>query len=240
MNTTKNTTTTPDATAEKSAYLARVKRTFRAPRDYGNAYAFTITVEARQIGEQDPYFAVTGDIYHKSTRTRTCGGTRACGCLHDEAAQTWKAILPIIRLHLCSSITGEPSSAEANGYYWLAGAAGGLGEQYHGGSGSDGKSQAECLRILSEHLRISLDDAVKITNTVSDAYSKFITEYQDPPIEATLNPLNPWERDKLKGATITAKNVFHDFVQSQRARWEKEAQNGLALIRKLSESEVAA
>lgn len=46
--------------------------------------------------------------------------------------------------------------AEADGWYWLAGASGGLGESYHGGSD---KTPEECLKIFSDYLRIGLTEA---------------------------------------------------------------------------------
>lgn len=219
--------------------IARARRTFRAPRDYGNAYAFTITAEAYQLGNnQHPHFAVTGDIYHKATRTRTGDGTRACGCLHDEAEKAWPAIRPIIALHLCNADDGAPGYATENGYYWLAGAVGGLGQEYHAGSGSSAKSVDECLRILSEHLRISLAEAEQIANKVGEAYNVAFQAYEAPATGPTLNRLPPGTIERQKSASIVARNVLFDFVSAQRDRWQAEATAGLDLIRKLSQKEV--
>lgn len=201
-------------------------KTFRAPADYGNRCAFTVTAE---VHGEPPYFAVTGDIYNKATRTRTGDGTRACGCLHDEAAKTWPKIKPIIALHLCDAKTGEPMHAEANGYYWLAGAVGGLGEQYHGD-----KSPDECLQILADHLRISLDEARAIADQVRNEYEIAFTTHETPPTGPTLNRLPPFRDEARKTATIRAKNTFHDFVNAQRDRWQAEADAGFALIRELA------
>lgn len=210
-------------------------RTFRAPADYGNRCAFTVTAEVH--GEQ-PYFSVTGDIYNKSVRTRNGDGTQACGCLHDEAAKAWPKIKPIIALHLSEADTGEPMHAEANGYYWLVGVVGGLGEQYHGGSVPDGRSPDKCLSILADHLRITEAEAQAIADKVKDAYYdaeiQAIDNYKTVP---TLNRSPQGMAIVQKAATIRAKNTFHDYVNAQRDRWQAEAKAGIKLIQELSQKE---
>ncbi len=215
--------------------IVKAVKTFRAPADYGNRYAFTITAEAYQIqGNQHPHFAVTGDIYNKSVRTRNGDGTQACGCLHDEAAKAWPKIKPIIALHLCNADDGAPSSPVANGYYWLAGAVGGLGEEYHGGSGTSAKSVDDCLRLLAEHFRIGLAEAEALANEVSRVYNETYKAHEVPPTGPTLNRLAPFRDGARKTATIKAKNVLFDYVQMQRDRWQAEAKAGIALIQSLS------
>ncbi len=215
--------------------IAKAVKTFRAPADYGNRYAFQIKAEAYQIqGNQHPHFAVTGDIYHKATRTRTGDGTRACGCLHDEAAKAWPKIQPIIALHLCNADDGAPSSPVENGYYWLAGMVGGLNQQYHGGNGSSAKNAEECWYVFAEHLRISLTEARDIAAKVRDAYNAAFEAYEAPATGPTLNRLPPMRGEREKTATITAKNVLFDYVQTQRDRWQVEAEAGIKLIQELS------
>ncbi len=217
--------------------IAKAVKTFPAPADYGNRYAFTITAEAYQIqGNQHPHFAVTGDIYYKATRTRTGDGTRACGCLHDEAAKAWPRIAPIIALHLCNADDGAPSSPVENGLYWLAGAVGGLGEKYHAGSGSDKRTVDQCLKILSEHFRIGLAEAEALANEVARIYNEAYAAHEVPPTGPTLNRLAPFRDEARKVATVTAKNVLFDYVQTQRDRWQAEAQAGIALIQSLSKN----
>jgi hypothetical protein len=106
-------------------------------------------------GNKAPYFSVTVDGREKSARGR---GSDFGGCCHDLVAKVTPDLKPLIALHL-SNTEGQPTHAEANGWYWLAGACGGLGEEYHGGSGKFGKSTGECEQILADHLRITANEA---------------------------------------------------------------------------------
>ncbi len=199
-------------------------KTFRAPADYGNRCAFTVTAE---VHGQPPYFAVTGDIYNKSVRTRNGDGTQACGCLHAEAAKAWPKIKPIIALHLSDSETGEPMHAEANGYYWLAGVVGGLGEQYYGD-----KAPADCLRILAKHLRLTEAEAQAIADKVKAAFdAPYVND--EPTLRSSVK-YAPTAQDKAKAASTLARNTFHAFIVAQRDRWQSEANAGLELIRSLN------
>jgi len=236
MDTNQPTETTPSAPAEEREPYAKVVLHRSAPSDYGRRYGFAITAKTEKIGNQSPYFSVTGDIYHKSTRTRTGDGTRACGCLHDEILKACPKLAPIVRLHLADAITGAPTHAEANGFYWLAGAVGGLGEQYTGATGSSARTPEECLQILADHLRVSLQDAAGITNAVHAAYTVAFNTYEAPPTGPTLNRLDPWKGERQKVATIAARNVFHDYITEQSDRWEYEAREGVQLIQELAAS----
>jgi hypothetical protein len=106
-------------------------------------------------GNTLPYFSVTVDGREKSARGR---GSDFGGCCHELVAKVAPDLKPLIALHL-SDVTGQPGHAESNGWYWLAGACGGLGEKYHGGSGDFGKSTGECEQILADHLRITANEA---------------------------------------------------------------------------------
>ncbi len=107
-----------------------------------------VTYGLQAIGKQPKYFSVTATRYSR-------GRWESGGCMHDEVLQTWPDLAPLVALHL-STADGVPMHAESNGWYFLAGAAGGLGEKYHGGSD---KTPAQCLEILANHLRVSLDEA---------------------------------------------------------------------------------
>ncbi|MGE0521264.1 MAG: hypothetical protein AB7P78_19960 [Candidatus Binatia bacterium] len=61
-------------------------------------------------------FAATADLYDK--RQRREGSLVSCGCLHDEIAQHFPELAPLLRWHLCS--TDGPMHYEANVVY-LAG-----------------------------------------------------------------------------------------------------------------------
>lgn len=192
-------------TKMKDTILAIASRTFRAPSGYKGQ--FTITAKAYHIGgNSHPHFSVTGDISTPAERRR--GDGQAGGCLHDEALAVWPEIEPIIRLHLSNADDGAPIHAESNGYYWLAGIVGGLGEKYHGGSGNSGKSPAECLKILADHLRVPFNEADRIATAIA-------ATFRDSGSEA-------------------AKAAFAAYIDEQRPRWAQEAKDGLALIEKLA------
>lgn len=201
------------------------KRSFNAPISIrrNDRDRMTVTLKAYRLGRNShPHFSATAS-------SLDCGG-----CLHDEIRQVWPEAKPIIRLHLSNADDGEPMYAEDNGYYWLAGAVGGLGEQYTGANGSGATTPEECLQILADHLRISLDAAAGIANTVHAAYIVAFNTHETPVPGATLNRLAPFRDESRKVATVVARNVFHDYVNEQRPRWQAEATAGLALIQQLS------
>lgn len=142
----------------------KLTRTFPAPSGYRGQL---IAVASLKVfwGNQFPHFSVTGEISTAAERAR--GDFQARGCIHEEILKVWPEVLPIVKLHLSDSPSGEPIHAEANGFYWLAGCCDGLGEEYHGGSGGWGRTKDECLVILARHLRLDLDSAGVLVATVA-------------------------------------------------------------------------
>jgi hypothetical protein len=67
-------------------------------------------------------------------QTRYFSITVAGAPQHELVLKLWPDLAPLVALHL-SDVDGAPHSAEANGWYWLAGACGGLGEEVHGANG---------------------------------------------------------------------------------------------------------
>lgn len=121
-------------------------------------------------GNRLPYFTVTvregrykDALGRKNPRARDSFG----GCMHDTVARVAPDLRPLIALHL-SDVHGAPVHWEANGWYWLAGACGGLGERYHGGNSTPERSTDDCLRIFAEHARITVDDARAIRAWIVD------------------------------------------------------------------------
>jgi hypothetical protein len=101
------------------------------------------------------YFSVTADWPSQ----------RAGGCLHTECLTAAPWLAPIVALHLSDAQTGTPMHAEANGWYWVAGALGGLGQAHHGSN--DGRhTAADCEHILAEHARVSLNEARGLVTAV--------------------------------------------------------------------------
>lgn len=115
-------------------------------------------------GNARPHFSVTAEIFRPGARDIEAGG-----CLHDEVIKYWPELAPIVALHLGDD-TGAPMHAEANGWYWLAGALGGAGERYHGGNGSQADtSPAGCLQVFADHVRVPLAEAERIAEAVRAA-----------------------------------------------------------------------
>jgi uncharacterized protein GlcG (DUF336 family) len=224
-----------------------------APSNYGKQYAFSVTVgggECPQPLHPKGYFSVTGDIYHKATRTRTGDGTRACGCLHDETLKAFPSLAFLVSLHLSDASTGEPSHAESNGFYILAGAVPELrhfGCEYHAGNAKqhfpikgnppEGKPWAtteyreptpeECLERLARHLRCSLEEARAIREACVNAAKTA------PAVPVSVPyPLNTREhREAVKaaekageaGPREAARKAFAALVAEMRPRWVQEA-----------------
>lgn len=137
-------------------------------------------ITLHKIGNQAPYFSVTGTIYEHGRNV--CGG-----CIHDEILAIWPDLAPVVALHL-SDIDGVPMHFVGNGWYDLAGALGGAGERYHVGNSErhfpitpDPKTpwrnteyrhptKAECLQIFADHCRIPLAEAAQIAWEVECAF----------------------------------------------------------------------
>ncbi|HOW46147.1 MAG TPA: hypothetical protein P5305_04015 [Rubrivivax sp.] len=150
------------------------------------------------------YFSVTADWPSQ----------RAGGCLHEEVAAAAPALKPLIALHLSDAQTGEPMHAEANGFYWLAGAAGGLGQTHHGANSEPPRTGEQCLSILAQHLRISEDEARQMTGAVARTHAE-------------------------EGPT-RAREVFSGYVEFLRGEWAAEAAAGRALLASLDANKAGA
>lgn len=107
-------------------------------------------------GNSRPHFSVTATVTDSSRPGRDKFDRG--GCLHEEIAQHFPALKPVIALHL-SDDTGAPMHATANGWYWLAGYWGDTGEAYTGATGPSAKTPDECLAVFADHVRVSLADA---------------------------------------------------------------------------------
>jgi len=126
--------------------------TCRVPgHPYGRKTAGVLRVEGGLHfikGNRSPYFSLTGSVH----RLGFPGQDWECGCIHETILKRFPRFADLAALHL-SDMDGCPSHAAANGLYWVAGAMGGLGRKYHGGSGSGARSPAECREIAKRHFR---------------------------------------------------------------------------------------
>lgn len=165
-------------------------------------------------GNARPYFSITAEIDRRNIR----GGRwtqDAGGCLHDEIERRFPGkFSDLIALHL-SDDHGVPMHAEANGWYHLAGALGGLGERYHAGNSkrqiwnADGTfdayrepTRAECLSSFAEYVRVPIDEARRMAQV----------------IQAEADATDPAQ----------ARAVWAQVCKNMRARWLVEALQAIA------------
>lgn len=157
------TTTAPTIPGRGFWPLARCGRSFSTDDlalRYGHGARLAVAVEVSCLNDgktQPPHFSVTGEV--TTTRSRMRRDIEAAGCLHDEALHYWPECAPLVALHLSSAKDGSPMHAIENGWYWAAGALGGLGQKYHGGNGQPAKTAADCLAVFAAHIRRPIDEA---------------------------------------------------------------------------------
>lgn len=190
---------------------------------------FTLIVnsELAAFKGQTPYFATTATLYQNK---RVIAG----GCLHDEIMKHCPEFKDAIALHF-SDENGEPMHAASNAWYWMSGALGGAGEEYHGASGRDGKTTAECLTIWAEHMRIPHADAVRYRDLFAalkmplalDAARLMDAEY-GPVIHAHRAYREEWTVGRMVRANearawSAAKTLHDNLVKSCAPRWAAEA-----------------
>lgn len=186
-------------------------------REYWKAGRITIECCLHQLdGNPRPYFSVTATIHTTPIKPKTDRGFIAGGCLHGEVLKVMPELAPLVALHLCDD-DGSPMHAEANGWYNLAGALGGMGERYHAGNAKrqhwkdepinrdfDGYREStpdECLASFARHCRINMAEAHAIAEQV----------------KANENPRQHW---KL-------------VCELMRPRWKAEAEAGIELLKSL-------
>lgn len=196
--------------------LAIAKKTVEDVPGYGTV---TVTAQAYHLGNNEhPHFSVT------------CEYRNGGGAAHDICLEVWPEIKPIIDLHLADVDTGEPMHAEANGFYWLAGYAGGLGEKFHGRTLDYGQKEPrhsidDCLRILSEHLRVPLENMRNIVSIVL-AEGKELAKKARYTLQTKGGPII--QEDRAIG--YYTRGLFAQYVEAQKDRWKREAIAGVALL----------
>lgn len=182
-----------------------MKRTTKLP----NGNTLTAIATLYKIGKQDPYFLLEGE--ERNPGISRDNGIVRCGCMHEDLVRQWPDLKELELLHL-SIIDGVPMHAEANGWYWLAGVMGGLGEKYHGGSGSDGGTPEQCLKIFCDHVRISESEAYALIDQIQQVPSR---QYGPDDIGAKRN-------NRQRRA------FFANWIEQQKPRWKREADAAIA------------
>lgn len=154
-------------------------------------------------GNALPYFAVTISGKMKGQRHSEYGG-----CNHelvaevapDPAPEVAPDLAPLIALHGSTS-DGVPMHAEANGWYWMAGHLGGLGQTHHACNGSFPKTADQALEIFARHARVSLNEARGLAVALLD----------------TLDREGPH----------ATRQAFSIWIAHQRPRWKAEAEKAI-------------
>lgn len=82
-------------------------------------YKLEVDYGFHKIGDQEPYFSITCSVYEWRYSSWKLV---SCGCQHDIIAEYAPHLLPLIKWHLCSIISG-PMHYVANGMFWLQRAA---------------------------------------------------------------------------------------------------------------------
>lgn len=164
-------------------------------------------------GNRLPYFSLTYTAHRKGFPNQ-CGSG---GAGHELILRHFPRFADLAALHL-SDIDGAPSHGIANGWYYLAGFFGGMGEQYHAGNSKyhfpiapptdkpwcnteyRQPTQSECLGFFAKHLRLSAGEA-----------EAFITELRVP-------------KDNLQAVYAEPiKAELQKLVEHLRPRWKQEA-----------------
>lgn len=151
-------------------------------------------------GNSSPYFTLTIGEGRINGERDSFGGAD-----HETIVRELPELADLAALHL-SHIDGIPLHAEANGWYQLAGAAGGFNERYHGGQEQYGK-KPDPLGVLASHARITRADA--------EALVQDVVEY-DVAVRNTV----AW-KDRVSG--VAGRERWRQIVESFKPRWKAEA-----------------
>ncbi len=115
---------------------------------------FVAKAELASIGDQHPYFSITGDL-------RENGRWVSGGCMHDEVLEYFPALAPYVRWHLTS--TDGPM-------HYLANA------QYHAGfcEGMEDKRNIEHLKSTIVYGAVASDSDVNLETLTADELDAFL------------------------------------------------------------------
>lgn len=117
----------------------------------GYKHRIVVTAELHSIGDQEPYFSITGDIHWQAANNRWV--FVAGGCIHDEIIEHFPELEPLVAMHLATA-NGVPMHAYDNAAYW-AGAT---------------KWQERDVWMLADHLRIAVPVAEAMCDWVDRYY----------------------------------------------------------------------
>lgn len=176
-------------------------------------------------GNHAPYFSLTADI-RRASKVSGKWVEDSGGCCHDEILKHCPEFASLAALHL-SDWHGVPMHAEANGWHWFAGAAGGLGQKYGpltDWRGKVEKTPEQCLQIFADHVRVSVEDARAL---VSGIVARATAEASARGFALLSDPSVIWEQ---KAIAECAKPYVYAFCGQQRERWQAEADACVAAL----------
>lgn len=165
-------------------------------------FPFTITITTERN-----HFAITAD------------GFRRCGCLHDEILQLNPALKPFVELHL-SDLDGVPMHAEANGWYWLAKAAG-IPQRWE-----PHQTPSLCLQFFCQHVR--LPNCLAILDAIKWEYQR------GRELVALSEEVSERTEEARKVGAAKARELWGQLMEKMRPRWKAEAEHALKLLEQIS------
>lgn len=147
----------------------------------GQKYRIQVRAVLQQLGgNPKPHFAITADIYRLARNGRKV--CEAGGMLHDEIAEHFPHLQPLIDIHLSDS-DGIPMHAYSNAGYWAG----------------NTEYQPLNLKMLSQHLRVSSELAQEMVEYIEDFYGEFdhITTPEDAWQDTCehFELLNKWKKE---------------------------------------------
>jgi hypothetical protein len=178
-------------------------------------------------GHED--FSITADVDEKRKNGRWVN--LMAGCCHDQILKLRPDLAPFVTLHLCTH-EGLPMHSAANAFYWFAGFSGGLGQQYHGGSGKSGNSAEDCRRIFAEHIHATNEQVAAIVAAMPRTELElravledhgFIAQWKGE-ADAAIAMLEQWTGKKFK--STATRGLWDTVTPEQRAQIEHRRASG--------------
>ena len=93
-----------------------IDKTIKSPFGKRNRWTLEVNVILQKIGEQIPYFSVTGFFYPNGGTHDSPGAS--CGCIHELILEHFPGLADVVALHL-SDINGVPMHVYENGKFFL-------------------------------------------------------------------------------------------------------------------------
>lgn len=161
-------------------------------------------------GNSKPHFSLTIASWVR-------GREDMFGCAHDEILKIWPSLKPLADLHL-SDIDGVPMHAAENGLYYVqhlipgCSGYGPLASSFADPGYGQKRSDEECIQIMADHFRISLDEANHLLAM----------------LVGCANSVSHYSRVYEGGAKPVVKAAMACWVESQKPRWKAEADKAIA------------